>query len=83
MGDEIISFDEEEMIMQKAVESEAARIVLRKISGSLQADLTTSFDKLLSIMEQHGGASCVELVNEIRQAIPQDFTGKYSYAYVN
>ena len=53
--DEIISFDEEEMIIQTAGRSEAAGIVLRKIGGSLKAHLTTSFDKLLSIMEQHGG----------------------------
>ena len=80
--DEIISFDEEEMIIQTAGRCQAAGIVLRKIGGSLKADLTTSFDKLLSIMEQHGGASCAELVNEIRQAIPQDLTGNHSYTYV-
>ena len=76
--DEIITFDEEETIMQTAVRSEAAGMVLRKIGGSLKAHLTTSFDKLLSIMEQYGGASCMELVNEMRQDLPQDITGKYS-----
>ena len=80
--DEIISFDEEEVIIQTAGRSQAAGIVLRKIGGSLKAHLTTSFDKLLLIMEQHGDASCMELGNEIRQAIPQDLTGNYSYAYV-
>ena len=80
--DEIISFDEEEMIMQTAGRFEAAGIVLRKVGWSLKAHLTTSFDKLLSIMEQHGGASCMELVNEIRQAIPQDLTGNSIASYV-
>ena len=61
--------------MQTAVRSEAAGIVLRKIGGSLKAHLTTSFDKLLLIMEQHGDAACTELVNKIRQAVPQDIAG--------
>ena len=73
--DEIISFDEEETIMQTAGRSEAAGMVLRKIGGSLTADLTRSFDKLLSIMEQYGGAPCMELVNKMRQDLPQDITG--------
>ena len=73
--EEIINFDEEEAIMQTAGQSEAARIVLRKIGVSLKAHLTTSFDKLLSIMERYGGVSCVELVNEMRQHLPQNTTG--------
>ena len=77
VNDEIIDFDEEETIMQTTVRSEAARILLRKIAGSLKAQLTTSFDRLLSIMEQHGGASCAELVNKMRQDLPQDITGNY------
>ena len=73
---EIISFDDEEVILQTAGQSEAAGIVLRKIGVSLKSQLTRSFDKLLDIMEQHGGTSCVELVNEIRQDLPQDISGK-------
>ena len=75
---EIINFDEEENILQAADQSrsQAARMVLRKIGGSLKAHLTTSFDMLLSIMEQHGGISCMELANEMRQHLPQDTTGK-------
>ena len=75
--DEIIDFDEEEMILQTAVRSEAAGMVLRRIGSSLKAHLTTSFDKLLSIMEQHGGTACMELVNKMRQDLPQDITGNY------
>ena len=80
--DEIISFVEEETIMQTAENSDAARIVLRKIGNSLQAHLTTSFDKLLSIMEQYGGAPCIELVNEMRKDLQQDITGNYIFSYI-
>ena len=74
--DELISFDEEEIILQTPSRSEAASMVLRKIGGSLKANLTTSFDKLLSIMEQHGGTSCLELVSDIRQVLPKEATRK-------
>ena len=76
---EIISFDEEEVILQTAVQSQAAGVVLRKIGASLKSDLTTSFDKLLSIMKEHGGSSCVELVNKMTQDLPQNTTGKLVY----
>ena len=65
-----------ETVLQAATPPEGAREVLWKISGSLKAHLTTSFNKLLSIMEQHGGISCVDLINEMRQDLPQDTTGK-------
>jgi len=73
--EELINFDEEETILQKDSQPEAAGIVLRKIGRSLKADSTTSFDMLLSIMEQYGNTSCMELVNEMRQHL-QDTTGK-------
>ena len=74
--DKVISSDEEKTILQAATQSEGARILLRKISGSLESHLTTSFNKLLSIMEQHGDISCVDLINEMRQDLQQDTTGK-------
>ena len=74
--DKVISLDEEKAILQAATQTEGARIVLMKISGSLRAHLTTSFNKLLSIMEQHDDISCVELINKMRQDLPQDPTGK-------
>ena len=76
--DEIISFDEEEVILQTPARSEAAGMVLRKIGGSLKANLTISFDKLLSIMEQHGGTSCQELVSDMKQDLPKEITRKLS-----
>ena len=74
--DEIISFDEEEAILQTTTRSEAAGIVLRKIGHSLTAHLTTTFDMLLSILEQHGDVSCVKLVNEMKQDLPHDTIGR-------
>ena len=78
--EKLINFDEEEIILQKASQPEAAGIVLRKIGHSLETN-STSFDILLSIMEQYGGTSCVELVNEMRQHL-QDTTGKLLRSYV-
>ena len=79
--DKVISSDEEKTILQKATQSEGARTLLRKIGGSLEAHLTTSFNKLLSIMEQHGDISCVDLINEMKQDLPQDTTGKLPYLH--
>ena len=71
----IINFEEEKIIHRTVGQSRAASFVLRKISHSLKAHMTEEFDTLLSIMEQHGGISCVELVNEMRQHLPQETTG--------
>lgn len=65
----VISFEDEEVIQQMARLSEGFSLVLRKIASSLKAGQTKSFDKLLSIMEQHGGLSCSELVANIREEL--------------
>ena len=62
----IISFDEEEEIIQAPLESESTRIVLKKIANFLQAGFANSFDELLLTMEQYGNISCVELANEMK-----------------
>ena len=67
--DRIINFEEEEIIRQTVVQSQAASIVLRKIANSLQAGQTKSFDKLLIIMREHGGLSCKELANQIKDEL--------------
>ena len=74
--DKIIGFDEEEDVLQTPTRDEAARKVLIKIGGSLNANLTTSFDKLLCIMEQHGDAPCLELVKNMKQDLPKEITCK-------
>ena len=65
----IISFDEEEEIIQASLQSHSARLVLKKIASSLQAGFVCNFDELLLIMEQYGNLSCVELVSEMRQKL--------------
>ena len=65
----IINLEEEETILQTIVQSQAASIVLRKIANSLQAGQTKSFDKLLIIMREHGGLSCEELANQIKDEL--------------
>ena len=65
----IINFEEEETIRQTVVQSQAASIVLRKIENSLKAGQTKSFDKLLIIMREHGGLSCEELANQIKDEL--------------
>ena len=74
--DNVISLNEVKIILQTPSRSEAAGMLLRKIGGSLKANLTTSFDKLLSIMEQHGGTSCLELASEMRQDLLKKTTRK-------
>ena len=46
VSERIINFDEEQIIQQTVVHSQAAAIVLRKIANSLRAGSTRSFDKL-------------------------------------
>jgi len=65
VSNRIITFEEDEEIQQVSVRSEAARIFLRKIAGSLKAGLTESFDELLCIMMEYGDVSCVEIANEM------------------
>ena len=65
----IISFEEEEEITQAPLQSQSTRLVLKKITSSLQAGLVYNFDELLLIMEQYGNLSCIELVSEMRQKL--------------
>ena len=65
----IISFDEEEEIIQAPLQSQSTRLLLKKIASSLQAGFVCNFDELLLIMEQYGNLCCVELVSEIRQKL--------------
>ena len=65
----IISFDEEEEIIQAPLRSQSTRLLLKKIASSLQAGFVCNFDALLLIMEQYGNLCCVELVSEMRQKL--------------
>ena len=76
ISERIINFEEEQMIQQAIVQSQAASIVLRKIANSLQAGHTRSFNKLLIIMKDHGGLTCEELANQIVGELSENTTGR-------
>ena len=71
----MISFEDEEVIQQMTRSSEGSSLVLRKIASSLKVGQTKSFDKLLLIVEEHGGVSCNELANQMRGELTQNTTG--------
>ena len=67
---------EEEKVLQTFEQTEAAAIILRKIHKSLELYSGEKFDALMSIMEQYGDTSCLDLINEMKQGILQSTTGK-------
>ena len=71
----VISHKEEKTIQRMVGQSQAVFIVLEKIHHSLETHSTESFDALMSIMEQHGDTSSVQLVKEMRQDLSQSETG--------
>jgi len=77
----MISFEDEEVIQQMARSSEGSSLVLRKIASSLKAGQTKSLDNLLFIMEEHGGVSCNELANQMREELEQNITGMVIILY--
>ena len=72
----VISHPEEKTIQQVVGQSRAVSMVLRKIRHSLDTHSTESFDALMSIMEQYGDTSSVQLVKEMRQDLSQSETGQ-------
>ena len=79
---EMISFEDEEVIQQMTRSSEGSFLVLKKIASSLKVGQTKSFDKLLLIMEEHGGMSCNELANQMRGELTQNTTGILIKLYI-
>ena len=74
--EDIINPEEEEKVLQTFEQTEAAAIILRKIYKSLEAyNSSEKFDALMSIMEQYGGASCLDLISEMKQELLQSATG--------
>ena len=66
--EQVINFEEEQIIQETVGQTQAASVAMRKIANALQARQTRSFDKLLMIMEDHSGlsCSCEELANQMR-----------------
>ena len=75
ISERVINFEEEQIIQQTVVQSQAASVVLRKIANSLQAGQTESFDKLLTIMKGHGGLSCEELAHKMKEELSENTNG--------
>ena len=74
--EDIINPEEEEKVLQTFEQTEAAAIILRKIYKSLEAyNSSEKFDALMSIMEQYGGTSCLDLISEMKQELLQSATG--------
>ena len=74
--EDIINPEEEEKVLQTFEQTEAAAIILRKIYKSLEAyNSSEKFDALMSIMEQYGGSSCLDLISEMKQELLQSATG--------
>ncbi|XP_065898021.1 uncharacterized protein [Dysidea avara] len=75
VSENVISFEEEDAILQTVEQSQAACKLLKNIRSSLEAGQTSSLDKLLCIMEQHGGLSCVELAKQMKDKISRRSSG--------
>ena len=74
--EDIINPEEEEKVLQTFEQTEAAAIILRKIYKSLEAyNSSEKFDALMSIMEQYGGTSCLDLISEMKQELLQSAIG--------
>ena len=76
VSENVISFEEEDAILQTVEQSQAACKLLKNIRSSLEAGQTSSLDKLLCIMEQHGGLSCVELAKQMKDKLSRRSSGK-------
>lgn len=78
----IISFEDDEIIQQISVQSEATSLVLRKIATSLKIGQPKSFDTFLSIMEKYGNVTSGELANQMRGQLMKNVSyAKYVYNY--
>ena len=80
ISEQVINFEEEQVIQQTVEQTQAASTVLRKIAYSLRAGRTESFDKLLTIMRDHGGLSCEELANQMRGELSENTSGTVTIA---
>ena len=73
--EDVISLEEEGKVLQRVEQTEAAAIILRQIHKSLEAHSTEKFDAMMSIMEQYGDTSCLDLISEMKKELLQGITG--------
>ena len=69
MSARILNTNEEEKLDNIDNSTDKAAFVLRKIAAHLQGGVTESFYSLLSLIENHGDISSIELVSEIKSGI--------------
>lgn len=68
--DKIISLEDYEKIIRCSLPQEAANILLDKMLLHLQNGNSAMFNKMLLIMDDHGGIDAKELSHEIRSKLP-------------
>ena len=78
IGKNVITTREAEELRTISTSVRKAAYVLRKISASLQAGQTQTFDIFLMIIEEHGNAASIEVVSEMKSEI-ESFTGNNNY----
>ena len=65
----ILTTNEEEQLDAIDNSTDKATFVLRKIAAHLEGGFTESFHSLLSLIENHGDISSIQLVSEIKSGI--------------
>jgi len=76
-GENLLNINEVKELSTIPTRTRKAVYVLRKILSSLQAGQTQSFYMFLSILEEHGNASSLEVVSEMKFEIIESFKGNY------
>ena len=74
----LITTSEAEELHTIATSVKKAVYVLRKISASLQAGQTQTFDIFLTIIEEYGNAASIEVLSKLKSEIKSS-TGNYNY----
>ena len=69
VGKNLLNMTEAQELDAISTNAKQAVYVLRKISASLQAGQTQTFDIFLTIIEEHGNAASIEVVSEMKSEI--------------
>ena len=77
IGKNLITTREAEELHTISTSVKKAVYVLRKISASLQAGHTQTFDIFLTIIEEHGNAASIEVVSKMKSEITSSTGNNY------
>jgi len=69
VGKNLLNMAEAQELDAISTNVKQAVYVLRKISASLQAGQTQTFDIFLTIIKEHGNAASIEVVSEMKSEI--------------